>query len=79
MALDDLARLEAMLASRGAGLPVAADADALAALERCRKCHHKKLCDKFLAVPAANAARSFCPNAHYVEVRRHLRLAFTAT
>ena len=66
-----------MLHSRGAALPPTPDADALAALERCRKCHHVKLCDEFLAAPAPNGARIFCPNTHYVEARRQKRLAFT--
>lgn len=77
MALDELARLAAMLAGRGAGLPPAPDADTLAALERCRKCHYTKLCDEFLAAPSANGARLFCPNTHYVEARRQNRLAFS--
>jgi hypothetical protein len=77
MALDELARLQAMLRCRGAALPRAPDADALAALERCRKCHQVKLCDEFLAAPASNGARMFCPNTHYVEARRQRRLAFT--
>jgi len=77
MALDDFDRLQAMLRLRGAALPPTPDADALAAIERCRKCAYKKLCDEFLAAPASNAARTFCPNTHYVEVRRQRRLAFT--
>ena len=77
MAVDESTRLEAMLHSRGAALPRPPDADALAALERCRKCNYKKLCDEFLAAPVSNGARMFCPNTHYVEVRRQQRLAFT--
>jgi hypothetical protein len=77
VALDDLTRLEAMLAGRGAGLPASPDGDALAALERCKTCHHKKLCDEFLAAGAPGASRAFCPNSHYIEVRRHSRLSFS--
>jgi hypothetical protein len=79
MALDELARLQAMLASRGAALPPSPDADALAALERCKNCNYKKLCAEFLASPTAGGSRAFCPNAHYIEVRRQRRLEFTAT
>ena len=77
MAIDELARLQAMLRLRGAALPAAPDADALAAIERCRKCNYQKLCDEFLAAPAVSGARLFCPNNHYVEVRRQQRLQFT--
>jgi hypothetical protein len=76
MALDPLSRLRAMLRLRGAALPATPDADALAALERCKACHYKKLCDEFLAAPDSSGARMFCPNTHYAEVRRHSRLAF---
>ena len=62
---------------RGAALPESPDADALAALERCRKCHYQKLCAEFLASSASGIARTFCPNSHYIEVRRQQRLAFT--
>jgi len=75
--LDELGRLAAMLRLRGAALPGTPDADALAALERCRKCNYKKLCDEFLAVPVGNRARMFCPNSHYIETRRQHRLVFT--
>ena len=78
MALDELARLQAMLRRRGAALPASPDGDALAALERCRKCNYRKLCDAFLADGAAAGACTFCPNSHYIQVRRQKRLAFTA-
>ena len=71
MARDDLARLQAMLDRRGAALPATPDADALAALERCRRCLRKALCDEFLAAPAPGGSRAFCPNTHYVEARRY--------
>lgn len=74
MTLDELARLRAMFARRGAVWPAAPDADALAALERCRKCNYKKLCDEFLADRVSNTARMFCPNTHYIEIRRHCSL-----
>jgi hypothetical protein len=77
MALDELGRLEAMLRQRGAALPATPDADALAALERCRKCNYRKLCDEFLAARNASGASAFCPNAHYIAVRRQQRLEFT--
>ena len=79
MALDERARLEAMLRLRGAALPPTPDADALAALERCRKCNYKKLCDELLAAPASTGgARTFCPNSHYIEACRQKGLAFTS-
>ena len=74
---DELARLAAMLRARGAALPKAPDANALAALERCRKCNYQKLCEQFLAAPDSNGARMFCPNTHYIEALRQKRLAFT--
>lgn len=77
MPLDDLARLQAMLRHRGAALPKTPDADSLAALERCRKCSYKKLCDEFLAAPVSRSARMFCPNSHYIEACRQNRLAFS--
>lgn len=78
MALDDLGRLEAMLRQRGAALPAEPDTDALAALERCRKCNYQKLCVEFIAVRGANGPATFCPNSHYIAVRRQRRgeLAF---
>jgi len=63
-------RLLAMLRRRGAALPVAPDADALAAIERCEKCRHTSLCDQLLATPGSGGYRGFCPNAPYVEQRR---------
>ena len=74
MALDELARLRAMFARLGGAWPATPDADALAALDRCRKCHYRKLCDEFLADPLSNAARMFCPNTHYIQIRRHCSL-----
>ena len=65
-----------MLRLRGGALPRTPDADACAALERCRHCNYQKLCDEFRAAPASNDARMFCPNTHYIEVRRQKRLAF---
>jgi len=53
------------------------DADSLAALERCRKCNYKKLCDESLAAPLSGSARIFCPNSHYIEACRQNRLAFS--
>ena len=78
MAIDDFARLRAMLACRGAALPRSPDAEALAAIQRCKKCNYVKLCDEFLAAPSSSASRAFCPNTHYIEVRRQRRLAFTS-
>lgn len=77
MALDDLSRLEAMLGLRGAALPAAPNADALAALQRCKKCNYKKMCDEFLAAADATGSRAFCPNTHYIEARRQKRLSFS--
>lgn len=79
VALDEIGRLQAMLRRRGAALPATPDADALAALERCRKCNYQKLCAEFLASSASGIARTFCPNSHYIEVRRQQGLAFTGT
>ena len=75
MALDELSRLEAMAARRGAALPLVPDADARAALERCGRCNYKKLCDEALASPSADG-RAFCPNTHYLAALRERRLAF---
>lgn len=74
--MDDLARLQAILLLRGAMLPARPDADALAALERCRSCNYKKLCNEWLAARPAAGAWTFCPNAHYIAVRRQQRLQF---
>ena len=78
MPLDELGRLKAMLVRRGAALPASPDADTQAALERCKRCHYKKLCDEFLAARVSNGLRAFCPNTHYIEARRQQGLAFTA-
>lgn len=77
MALDDLARLERLLRRRGAALPKSPDRDALDALERCRKCNYKALCDESIAAADTTRARTFCPNSHYIEVRRQQGLAFS--
>lgn len=75
MRLDDLGRLEALARRRGAALPTSPDADALAAIARCGKCHYKKLCDETIA-SAAGDGRAFCPNTHYLAALRERRLAF---
>ena len=77
MAVDELGRLEAMLRRRGAALPESPDADALAALQRCKSCNYKTLCDEFLSAHSASGSRAFCPNSHYIEVRRQQRIDFT--
>jgi len=77
VALDALGRLQAVLRRRGAAMPSAPDADALAALERCKKCNYTKLCDEFLAGGDAGGISTFCPNSHYIAVRRQHRLEFT--
>ncbi|HET7197278.1 MAG TPA: hypothetical protein VFI86_01320 [Burkholderiales bacterium] len=63
-------RLLAMLRRRGAALPSPPDADALAAVRRCEKCPHTRLCDELLAAPGSGGYRGFCANAPYVEQRR---------
>ena len=68
-ALDALGRLEAMARRRRTGLPSAPDADSLAAVERCRQCHYRKLCDEALA-SADGDGRAFCPNTHYLAALR---------
>jgi len=78
MPLDELARLKAMLRRRGAALPQVPDADALAALARCKSCNYQKLCAEFLAAPDSSGVFTFCANSHYIAVRRQQRLEFTA-
>lgn len=75
MKLDDLGRLKAIAHRRGAALPGTPDADALAAIARCGKCHYKQLCDETIASTAGDG-RAFCPNTHYLAALRERRLAF---
>ena len=75
--LDELARLKAMLRRRGTALPNVPDADALAALERCKSCNYQGPCAEFLAAPDSGGVFALCANSHYVAVRRQRHLEFT--
>jgi len=74
--MKTIRRLYAMLRRRAAALPKPLDADARAAIARCRACPATELCDELLASPGNGGYRAFCPNAHYVEHRREITLKF---
>jgi len=69
-------RFLAMLRRRGAVAANPPDTDALAAVERCERCAHTRLCDELLASPGHGGNRSFCPNAGYIEQLRERSLKF---
>ena len=52
------------------------DADARAALARCERCPHTRLCDELLASPGSGGDRSFCANAGYIAQLRERELKF---